>query len=227
MHLQPQILDTILKSPHLKDYYSVIKKEVETEEKKRIRFYEEMTEQEKVEFINGEVVVHSPVRLEHNIYNGELLTIFKIYVKINNLGFVGFEKILIKLTRNDYEPDICFFKKEKENKFKKGQMFFPAPDLIVEILSTSTEKRDRGIKFIDYAEHGVGEYWIIDTDKKTVEQYLLDGDEYFLEMKSKTGIIKSKEIKNLNLPVKAIFDKTENHSFLQSIIETTYEKSQN
>jgi len=30
-------------------------------------------------------------------------------VEKNNLGFIGHEKILIALTRNDYEPDICYF----------------------------------------------------------------------------------------------------------------------
>ncbi|MEY4539280.1 MAG: hypothetical protein RLZZ306_1037, partial [Bacteroidota bacterium] len=35
-----------------------------------------------------------------------------IYSDIHQLGFVGIEKIMITLTRNDYEPDICFFKKE-------------------------------------------------------------------------------------------------------------------
>jgi Uma2 family endonuclease len=54
---------------------------------------------------------------------------------------------------------------------------------VVEILSDSTEKIDRGIKFIDYAAHSIPEYWIIDADKKTIEKYLLQRNEYFLEVK--------------------------------------------
>ena len=41
-------------------------------------------------------------------------------------------------------------------------MKYPAPDFIAEILSPSTDERDRGIKFEDYAAHGVGEYWLLD-----------------------------------------------------------------
>ena len=102
------------------------------------------------------------------------------YVYEKDLGFVGVEKILIQLTRNDYEPDVCFFNKQKTTNFKDQQKFFPAPDLIVEILSKSTAKRDRGIKFQDYEAHGVIEYWIIDPKNKTFEQYVLKNKQYEL-----------------------------------------------
>jgi Uma2 family endonuclease len=44
-----------------------------------------------------------------------------------------------------------------------------APDLVVEVLSPGTAKRDRGIKRHLYGRHGVREYWIIDPDGLTVE----------------------------------------------------------
>ena len=50
-------------------------------------------------------------------------------------------------------------------------MRFPAPDLVVEVLSVSTVVIDCGVAFEDYAAHGVGGYWMIDPDTKTVEQY--------------------------------------------------------
>jgi len=46
------------------------------------------------------------------------------------------------------------------------------------VLSPSTEKRDRGIKFRDYELHGVGEYWIVDTVAESVKLYLLAGETY-------------------------------------------------
>ena len=54
-------------------------------------------------------------------------------------------------------------------------MIFPPPDLIVEVLSPSTERNDRTIKFQDYAAHGVSEYWIIDADAQVIEQYIAPG----------------------------------------------------
>src|SRR4051812_41545071 len=142
---------------------------LKTEEEKRQHFYESITEQEKAEFINGEIVLHSPVIRKHNQVGMKLLTLLNTFVSASQLGFVGYEKILIRLSRNDFEPDICFFRREIAETFSDKTMYFPAPDFIVEILSRSTEKIDRGVKFEDYAFHKVKEYWIIDPDKETVE----------------------------------------------------------
>jgi Uma2 family endonuclease len=48
-----------------------------------------------------------------------------------------------------------------------------APDFIVEILSPTTIKRDRGVKFDLYEKHGVREYWLVDPDGGYVEVYRL------------------------------------------------------
>lgn len=49
-----------------------------------------------------------------------------------------------------------------------------APDLVVEILSQSTAKKDVGIKFDLYESVGVREYWIVDPENETVLQYFLE-----------------------------------------------------
>ncbi len=140
---------------------------------KRIEFYNNISEQEKAEFINGAVIIHSPVMKRHNEANSNLHKLIDTFVYKHQLGFVGIEKILIQLTRNDYEPDICFFKSTKAKSFKSNQSLFPAPDFIVEVLSKGTAHRDRGIKFEDYAVHGIAEYWIVDrlflTKKETMK----------------------------------------------------------
>ena len=100
----------------------------------------------KAEFINGKIIIHSPVKKFHNEISGNLYNILKTFVVEHGLGFVGIEKILVRFTRNDYEPDLCFFNKEKAKKLKKEQSLFPVPDMIVEVLSKGTEARDRGVK---------------------------------------------------------------------------------
>lgn len=49
-----------------------------------------------------------------------------------------------------------------------------APDLIIEILSPSTQRHDRVTKFNLYQEAGVREYWIVDPMSRTVQVYVLE-----------------------------------------------------
>ena len=213
------ILQPILHSPRLKEYMNELSSYIKTEEEKREHFYATVTEQEKAEFINGEVVYHSPVIRKHNYVTGNLFTLLKSFVGANNLGFVGIEKILTKLSRNDFEPDICFFRKEVADTFSDKTMFFPAPDFIAEILSKSTEKNDRGVKFEDYAFHEVKEYWIIDPDNETVEQYLLDDEKkYKLFVKLNEGMIYCKAVPGFNIPVEALFSEAANNDTLKQMI---------
>jgi Uma2 family endonuclease len=55
-----------------------------------------------------------------------------------------------------------------------------APDLVVEITSKHSRRRDKVQKRIAYAKYGVPEYWIIDLSNFTLEQYVLDGERYEL-----------------------------------------------
>ncbi len=133
------LISEILKEP---DAYFLIQEAhiaFDHEKARRIAFYKDITEQEKVEFINGEIIVHSPVMKRHNSATVLLSRLMSIYVDIHQLGFVGIEKIMITLTRNDYEPDICFFKKEKLGIFTEKQTLFPTPDFIIKILSEGTK----------------------------------------------------------------------------------------
>jgi Uma2 family endonuclease len=203
------ILENIIQSPKLKDHFEWLRNYIKEEQQKRKDFYDFVTEDMKAEFINGEVIIHSPVANEHESVSNELNTLINVYVSIQKLGRVTHEKLMISLTRNDYEPDICFFKKEKAVRFKEGQKLFPAPDMVVEVLSKSTEKYDRGIKLEDYALHGIKEYWIIDPRQKTIEKFLLKNKKYELDEKvHQANIISSTVIKGFSIPAKAIFNKT-------------------
>ncbi|MEZ4529166.1 MAG: Uma2 family endonuclease [Desulfobacterales bacterium] len=212
------ITQQLHRSPKLGLYYRDIRSILHEERKKRKQFYEDVREDQKAEFINGEVIVHSPVRIEHEFASSSLMRLMSIYVMIHQLGYVGHEKMMISLTRNDYEPDVCFWGKKKSAKFKPGQMKFPAPDFIAEVLSPSTEQNDRTVKFEDYAAHGVKEYWIIDPASRTVEQYFLAEDEYVLHMKADSGILKSRAVKGFAVPVAALSDETENLAALREIM---------
>lgn len=213
-----QALQQLLCSPRLPDAMRRLQAIARAEAKKRRYFYDVITEQQKAEFINGEIIVHSPVKLCHAVASENLFTLLKMFVRRHNLGSVFHEKILIVLTRNDYEPDICFFRTDKAASFTPAQSKFPAPDLAVEVLSESTVLIDRGIKFEDYAAHGVGEYWIVDPVAETIEQYLLHEGVYRLAVKVKTGTIASAVVPGFEIPVRAAFDGPEQLAALQAIL---------
>lgn len=125
---------------------------------------------------------------------------------------------MIKLTRNAYHPDICFFNKEKSKCFQDDQTLFPAPDFIAEIISDSTEHRDRGVKFDDYEAHSITEYWIIDPENQFLEQYHLKEGKYELILKSGTGTVTSVVVAGFQIPVQAIFNEAENQKILRSFL---------
>ncbi len=194
---------------------------LDDEKKRRHAFYEWLQDDAKAEFINGEVIMHSPVKRRHLRANGNLTTLLRIYVQAHDLGEVDTEKALITLTRNDYEPDICFWRKEVADDFDDDTMQHPAPDLVVEILSKSTAKRDRGIKSEDYAAHGVREYWLVDPLRQTVEQFRLD--EKFMAFDAVgnfhlTDTISALTVPGFSIPVRAIFENDANRDALKNLL---------
>ena len=197
----------LLRSPRLPLYVAELKRALAAEKVRRQRFYRETPEDQKAEFINGAVIVNPPARLEHISSETFLVALLGAHVHSKDLGCLGHEKMMVSLARNDYEPDICFFTKSKARHFKPSQTRFPAPDFIVEILSPSTAQTDRGVKFEDYAAHGVGEYWLVDPTKRTVEQYLLERGEYHLAFEGKSGTLRSRAIKGFAIPVAALFER--------------------
>ncbi len=211
-------LRQILQMPNAAILAERLKNALEEEKKKRLHFYEIIDEGKKTEFINGEIIFHSPAKLRHTASIKYLLKLLDTFVAVNDLGFVGSEKMLVSLTRNDYEPDICYFEKSKSKNFRPDQMQFPAPDLAVEVLSPSTEKYDRETKFQDYAAHGIREYWIIDAEHETVEQYFLQSEEYELLLKAKDGTIESIVLPEFKIQIRAVFDGKTNLEELKRLI---------
>ncbi len=67
----------------------------QTEQQKRRDFYELVHEDIKVEFINGEIFFHSPVKGKHWITCTNISAYLTVYVNQKDLGRVGVEKVMI------------------------------------------------------------------------------------------------------------------------------------
>jgi len=213
-------MQQLIRSPRLPVHVEELQSLLQEERARRERFYEEMSEEQKVEFINGEVIVQTPAKWRHTTVVRNLLILLSTYVSKHNLGSVGQEKVLVTLTRNDYEPDVVYFGPEKARSLTPDQMKFPAPDLVVEVLSPSTEENDRGIKFLDYAAHGVAEYWIVDPEAEMIEQYVLKGEVYQLRVRTDTGTVRSVVLAGFAIPVRAVFDEAEMVAAIEAILSS-------
>ncbi|MEM6300036.1 MAG: Uma2 family endonuclease [Bacteroidota bacterium] len=202
-----ELLNALKESPRLPQLVEELNAFWEAEQAKRQEFYNLVHENVKAEFIGGEIIFHSPVRSKHWIACTRLSARLTIHVDENKLGLVGVEKVMIRCTRNNYEPDIVFFDREQTAAFAPDQLVFPPPKLAIEVLSGSTRDNDYGVKFQDYAAHDVEEYWIIDADQKSVEQYVLEEKNYQLHQKlSEQGEIRSKVIEGFSVDIRVIFE---------------------
>lgn len=63
----------------------------------------------------------------HLIISTKLTRLLDTYVSERQPGLVGVEKMGIRLTRNDYEPDLCFFTKARAKNFTPDQGTFSCP----------------------------------------------------------------------------------------------------
>jgi Uma2 family endonuclease len=213
-------LESLLQSPRLPIYVEELNQILASEQGARQRFRDSLSGSEKGEFINGRIIMHSPSRFCHTNVQKLLTVLLHAYVVRHRLGWLGCEKVLVALSRNDFEPDIVFFGREKAALLQPEQLIFPPPDFVVEVLSETTEARDRGIKMEDYAAHGVSEYWLVDPVQEFVEQYDLRGELYVLRAKQVDGTLRSTVIAGFGVPVRAAFDQELNLQILSQIATT-------
>jgi Uma2 family endonuclease len=68
-----------------------------------------------------------------------------------------------------------------KSKIANGKHCLGAPDLVVEVLSQSTQAQDRFRKLKAYCKAGVREYWVVDPEYKGVEKHVLENGKYVVE----------------------------------------------
>jgi len=218
MNTLEALIEPLRHSPRLPQAVTLLQRQIEEERQRRDEFYRDMTPEQKIEFIDGGVVMHSPARNRHLDVTKFVLKLLDTYVCIHGLGTVKTEKCLCVFPRNDYEPDIVFFGPDKVAAMSPDTVKFPVPDLAVEVLSNSTEARDRGVKFEDFAANSVGEYWIVDADASIIEQYVLRSGEYELALKSSSGRLRSEVIDGFQIDVESLFDEDRNLDALRTLL---------
>jgi Uma2 family endonuclease len=155
---------------------------------KRYTFADYLTwlDDKRRELINGFVNLMTPApSTSHQLVSGEIYGQFWQYLKKKkckvfaapfDVRFPTKEGV----TDNDkiftvVQPDICIVCNESK---LDDRGCLGSPDLIVEIISLSTVKKDIEDKFKIYEENGVKEYWIVQPNDATLTVFVLENGKY-------------------------------------------------
>ena len=128
------------------------------------------------EILEGELYVTPRPSVEHQRISRNIEFFLVSFLRRSSRGEVLDAPIGVRLSDEDVlEPDLVVVLREHANRIGT-QVIEGVPDLIVEILSPGTARRDLGPKRDKYREAGVPEYWIVDPASATIDvQVLRDG----------------------------------------------------
>src|SRR6266571_7761827 len=127
------------------------------------------------ELIEGELFVSRAPGIPHQRVVLNLEISLSEYLRDNPIGKLvpGAGAIF-----SDYDaviPDLAFVRNERWDQVVTGEKFTGALDLVIEVVSPGAENRRRDllVKRQLYGKYGVSEYWVIDSENRSVEVYRL------------------------------------------------------
>ena len=121
------------------------------------------------ETIAGELFVTPAPGSRHQTVLARLFLVLGSYVERHHLGqawFAPLDVVFGPITL--VEPDLLFVRADRLEVVTEREIT-AAPDLVVEVISPSSTRTDRGRKRALYQEVGVAEYWVVDCDLRQIE----------------------------------------------------------
>ena len=134
------------------------------------------------EIIGGEKFMSPAVNLDHSGIIMRLGMIIGTHLSNDKSGYVYTDNVDVHFSDGSlYKPDLSVVLKSNEKILAGRKAIYGAPDMVVEVLSYSTRRKDLTVKKDTYEAQGVREYWIVDPQAKSVMVYLLRDGKYFLD----------------------------------------------
>jgi len=122
--------------------------------------YSRLDDDQRYEIIDGELLLAPAPDTWHQSWNGELFALLRAHVLQHKLGRVFMAPVDVVLDpQNTVQPDIVFVAIACLPIIQRPAIF-GVPELVVELVSPSTVRRDRYDKKALYARFGVREYWM-------------------------------------------------------------------
>ena len=135
--------------------------------------YAQTPEDERWELIHGDLIMAAAPNIAHQTIQSETGWRVMGFVKEGDLGRVFYGPTDVVLSEFDtVQPDLVFVSKDRADIITRANIQ-GAPDLVVEILSPSTARRDWRDKFDLYELHGVDEYWLADAERRMIWVFVL------------------------------------------------------
>lgn len=129
------------------------------------------------EWVDGEIILIMPPNSPHQELSGLLFFILQYLIAVRKSGKLLHAPFQMKTGPGlpGREPDLLFIATEHLERIRKKNLEGPA-DLVIEIISADSSRRDRVDKRQEYAQGGVREYWIIDQERRMAEFLALGED---------------------------------------------------
>lgn len=144
--------------------------------RRRLTFedYEALPDDQDYEIIDGVLYVLPRARARHQVVANRFAFILTGYTENRGQGALFPDTDLIVDDKNTYiSPDLMYFAGDRLAGTGGDDWIRTIPDLVVEILSPSTEDYDRGVKRRTYAALGVPHYWIANATAHSVIECLI------------------------------------------------------
>ncbi len=160
------------------------------------------------ELLNGEIVARNSPTWQHQAIVANLIYLIKSFIMPNNLGKVfGSPLDVILDDQNAPQPDVLFIRRDRlfilDN---RDNVVHGAPDLVIEVISPTSIRRDRSQKMKIYEQFGVREYWLVDPKNQSVEVYQMQANRYEMtSVAAETGQIESSVLEGIDLDVNRVF----------------------
>ncbi|MEK7327074.1 MAG: Uma2 family endonuclease [Chloroflexota bacterium] len=134
------------------------------------------------EFEDGELIAMVSPHGKHQEIVLQLGGALSAHVRRAKLGKVWPEiDVYLPSVNRVYIPDLVYLSADKLGLFTEPDgKIHGTPDLVVELLSPSTKRRDRTTKQNAYQKAGVPWYWIVDVDDLTIEELKLTPEGYLI-----------------------------------------------
>jgi Uma2 family endonuclease len=119
------------------------------------------------ELVRGELFVTPPPSVEHQEIVDALADLLRPYVARHGLGRLQFPRSVVRIgSHTEVEPDLMV--RPVPPMLPASWEAMPRPILVVEVMSSTTRRRDRTEKRWVYRDHGIPTYWIVDREHRTV-----------------------------------------------------------